>query len=209
MSGAWNDIYTGRRWSLPFRSSFARELDHRVTARSQDRFEESRRFGSLQDAARERIGRLGSEYLVTRTDGADLSPFTAAEWPGTMSTRLEPAPAAAPVTFLFGSGAFPGVDLQYGFAGRSRLPGCFCDQCAESVEENIERMSDVVASVVAGQFAEARVRRRLGHDVYRNHRYWRDLSESREEQLDPSLRDLMPRGDVTWRPWVPSPRTAS
>ena len=171
--------------------------------RHHDRFERTGRFEELQDAARTIITRLGEGYVVERTDGVNLDAYTAIEWPGARTTRLSPPPGAAAIAFLFGSGSLPGVDLHYGFAGRSLFPGCFCDECAESVEENIQRMTAVVDSVVAGHLSETRTRRLLRHDLYTSLRTGQDCSEGREDRLDPTLRDVMPRGTVRWKPWKP------
>jgi hypothetical protein len=166
-------------------------------------FNNTVRFVALQHAARHLASRLEREYVVERSDGPDLTPFIESNWPGANATRLQPDTGAAAMAFVFGDDAFPGVDLTYGFAGRSLFPGCFCDECNESVDENAQRMLDVVDSVVAGRFVERRVRRVFAHDQYHNDRIGAAYRVATTEQLDASLRAVMPRGEIIWRAWTP------
>lgn len=171
------------------------ERDHRS-------YSNSARFAELQSAVGQLIDRLERDFVTDRIDGTNLDPVLAAEWPDLPSTRLRPPPEAAALTFIFGLEDFPGVDLHYGWGGRSLFPGCFCDECAETVQENLDRLGDVIDAVIAGQFSETRQRRLFGHDRYQSHRLDRSGSEGREDRLDPELGPLMPRGTTKWRPWT-------
>ena len=70
-------------------------------------------------------------------------------------------PDCAPVTVVFTG--FPGVRVRFGKWKEEPFPNCGCDACDEDADGEIEGMTEMFESVVAGGFIEAvRIPRFLG-----------------------------------------------
>ena len=70
-------------------------------------------------------------------------------------------PDCAPVTVVFTD--FPGVRVRFGKWKEEPFPNCGCDACDEDADGEIEGMTEMFESVVAGGFIEAvRIPRFLG-----------------------------------------------
>ncbi len=113
------------------------------------------RFRPLHGAMLEIARRIGRDFDVERTEGYGLD--------GELERGLELAgpcvglrpkdPDAAPIVAAFTS--FPGLHVRFGRWHREAFPACGCDACDESVERQIERLGQMVDSVIHGRFREA------------------------------------------------------
>ena len=121
------------------------------------------RFQSLHKAALELIDRLRAEFDVEMTEGYDLSIFRIGrDRLARPSITLSPNDSAcAPITVAFTE--FPGIMVRFGKWKEEPLPNCGCDACDEDADEEIEGMTEMFESVIAGGLLEAvRIPRFLG-----------------------------------------------
>lgn len=113
------------------------------------------RFIPLHAAVLEIVGQLENDYEVERTEGygldEELERGMDLARPG---VKLIPTdPESAPIAIVFTQ--FPGLRIRLGRWYREPFPVCGCDACDESVEDEIERLSEMFGDVSAGRFREA------------------------------------------------------
>lgn len=117
------------------------------------RVSDPERFRPLHATALALLDRLTAEYDVRRTAEFELTagmrPFPHARPP----VRLAPALAgAAPIAIAFSPQ--PSLAVRYGRWRSEPFPSCACDACAETAEEEGERLRRTIEHVVAGRFRE-------------------------------------------------------
>ena len=98
---------------------------------------------------------------------------------------------------------FPGINVRYGYRGRDAFPSCGCDACDDQPDAEAERMTDVLADIVAGGFTEIRRSRSLRADTYESVLAARDGSgwSGTSGTIEPGLASIMPTGITAWPPW--------
>ena len=113
------------------------------------------RFAPLHEFVTELAGRLADEFDVERTEAYGIdSELEEHKNPARPTVRLRPRePAAAPITISFTS--FPGLFVRFGRWVRDQFPGCGCDACDESMEEEMERLQAKIDGVIEGAFQES------------------------------------------------------
>ena len=113
------------------------------------------RFRPLHTAVLAVIDRLESDFEVERAEGFGFDEkLTRGLELAREDVRLTPKdPDAAPVSVVFT--AFPGLRIRFGRWYIEPFPGCGCDACDESAEDEIERLNDMIDDVTAGRFREA------------------------------------------------------
>ena len=113
------------------------------------------RFLPLHEAALELIERLRADYDVEMTEGYDpIVSGIGEDGLARPSVRLNPSDSAcAPITVAFTN--FPGLIVKFGKWKEERFPDCGCDACDEDADEEIEYMTEIFESVIAGGFLEA------------------------------------------------------
>ena len=86
--------------------------------------------------------------------------------------------------------SFPGLVVRFGEAHLEFFPSCGCDACAETFEDEAERLSWWLDQVIAGRY------RALGEDDYE---IW-DLEGNRRAGGIQHDRNALQH----WQPWTPS-----
>jgi hypothetical protein len=111
------------------------------------------RFLPLHTFALALLDRLAVEYDVIRTDAftlmPDMTPFDQRLPPVTLTPI---ASGAAPVAIAFTT--FPSLVVRFGKWSAMGFPVCGCDACADTAEQEGERLEQLVGDVVAGRFRE-------------------------------------------------------
>ena len=118
------------------------------------------RFLPLHEAALKLMDRLKEDFDVEVTEGYDRGCLGASrEELARPTMKLSPNDAdCAPITVVFTD--FPGVKVRFGKWKEEPFPDCGCD---EDVDGEIESVTEMFESVVAGGFLEAvRIPRFLG-----------------------------------------------
>lgn len=121
---------------------------------SYSRVTDADRFRPLHALAVELLERLAESYDATRTADfeplAGQPPFEHARPPITLTPA---AATAAPISVAFTR--FPGLVVRCGRWLAESFPGCGCDACAETADEEGERLREMLRDVVAGRFRES------------------------------------------------------
>ena len=118
------------------------------------RVTDAERFRPLHSAVLDMILGLEATYDVERVEGYGLDeeleePFDLAH----PSVRLSPKdPDAAPIAVAFSD--YPGLHVRFGRWSTELFPVCGCDACDESAEDEINRVTKLVYSVIRGGFRE-------------------------------------------------------
>jgi hypothetical protein len=177
----------GRRWpELPPESAYS------VTAHPE-------RFAPIVDVASELVSSLARSYQVTRVEGG-AEAFENSD--GIVAaSRLSPEGGGAPITVA--QTAFPGVRVKVGRTAEFSFPSCGCDACDEDVEQQIERLEQLLDAVVAGRFLEAEAELGAGEPVPVLYEYsgdWGTVGGGR--QLDVAG----PSRWAAWAAWAPRAR---
>ena len=112
------------------------------------------RFQVLHTTMLSIITRLETDFDVQREDGYGLDHALEKEFGLALpSIRLIPNdPEAAPLTIIFSD--FPGLALRMGRWFDEPFPVCGCDACHDTGETEIQRLTQIVESVIAGRFRE-------------------------------------------------------
>ena len=122
------------------------------------------RFQPLHEAALRLLDRLRADFDVEMTEGYDLSVLSIGkDRLARPSITLSPNDSGcAPITVAFTD--FPGVRVRFGkWKKEEPFPDCGCDACDEDADGEIEGMTEMFESVIAGGFLEAiRIPRFLG-----------------------------------------------
>lgn len=105
------------------------------------------RYQAVVDAARGMIANLVTRYQVESTPGNWSVDFPDWTTPIGEVIRLRPR-EGAPLAVMFTE--FPGVIVRVGHWCIEPFPGCGCDDCDESPENVVERLSDLVGWAVEG-----------------------------------------------------------
>ena len=162
------------------------------------------RFRPLHDAALELLGRLENTYDVERLDGYGLDQELEVGDLARPSVKLVPrSPEAAPIVLVFT--AFPGLGARFGRWHVEHFPSCGCDACAETADDQAERLTRMVGDVTAGRFREA-IRLPLLGEGWQESAFWSSegrsssrgaISRSRARQM------LGASGQASfeWKPW--------
>ena len=134
------------------------------------RVTDAERFRTLHSATLQMIDRLEADFDVERVEGHGLDEeLESRVGLARASVRLSPVDSeAAPITVAFSD--FPGLHVRFGRWHIEPFPGCGCDACDESAEDEIERLTELVSCVTAGGFREA-VQRPLAPSIRRHGRY--------------------------------------
>ncbi|MFP3881888.1 MAG: DUF6226 family protein [Actinomycetota bacterium] len=118
------------------------------------------RFEPVVDAARRLVEQLSSDYQVTVDSRMGGFSIGSHDWGETDSETIDVTPGAgAPISIVFTS--FPGVLIRFGEWEAQAFPPCGCDACDEDPDWVVERMRELVGSVVRGRFEEQLTRRSL------------------------------------------------
>jgi len=161
------------------------------------------RYQVLHETASQQIDQLLARHALERVDGIDLDRRASRAWPESPATMLVPLGGGAPITFTFTP--FPGVMMMFGHDGHGSFPACGCDACDDDPVVEADRMTEVVADVVAGGFTETRHRHILRADVYES--LLRSVvggTVCLKGPVDSDLDPLMPPGITRWPPWTPA-----
>ena len=138
------------------------------------------RFQPLHEAALSLVDHLVSDFDVEITEGSEVGIMGISEDElARPSITLTPNDTAcAPITVAFTH--FPGVKVRFGKWKDEPFPDCGCDACDEDADGEIEGMTEMFDSVIAGEFMEAvRIPRFLGDGWVGS--ALRDLREPRAE----------------------------
>ena len=116
------------------------------------------RFRPLHDTMLDMLTTLETRFDVERVEGyglddeledTELKRLTLAR----SSIALKPTDTeAAPIVVAFTD--FPGLGIRFGRWYRDYFPGCGCDACKESAEDEIERATKLIDSLTSGGFRE-------------------------------------------------------
>ena len=172
------------------------------------------RYRPLHTAATELLNRLEREFAVDRLEGheadSDWSGVTLARSP----IRLVPHdPQCAPIIVAFTD--FPGIFLKVGSRPKELFPNCGCDACDEMPDELIEKMIEMVETVVSGGFRESmRVPWLLGDGSHESEFQFTGGGFSRRERRvrrSSALKVTGGKRHVTldWKPWPPRRTSAT
>ena len=117
------------------------------------------RFRPLHHAMLEMLDALETRFDVVRVEGygldneledTELKRIALAR----SSIALKPTDTeAAPIVVAFTD--FPGLGIRFGRWYRDYFPGCGCDACDESADGEMERLKELVDSLISGEFREA------------------------------------------------------
>lgn len=112
------------------------------------------RFRPLHQRALETVARLNSEYEIILEEGMELDGELEQGTLARPSVKLTPLQdSSASVTIAFTN--FPALRVRAGHWVIDVFPSCGCDACDEMPEEELERLTELLDSVVAGRFREA------------------------------------------------------
>jgi Family of unknown function (DUF6226) len=120
------------------------------------------------------------------------------------SIRLVPAhPTAAPLTVAFTT--FPGLRVRVGRWCSAAFPGCGCDACDETADEEATRLAAMIDEVVGGRFRESIALPRVG-DGWQEWELWspaRRISGRLQIDRDSARAMLAEIRDspIVWTPW--------
>jgi len=112
------------------------------------------RFEPLHRFAMAHLDRLQAEYEVERLDGAELDPRQkSVDWVLSAVKLIPTDTNAAPIGIVLTT--YPGLIVYCGKWAVLNFPECGCDACAETLEDEQQRLADVVDDVVGGRFMES------------------------------------------------------
>ena len=166
------------------------------------------RFRPLHSTMLEIVDRLEEGFEVERTEGygldEELEKGLVLARP---CVRLSPRdPDAAPIAVAFT--AFPGLHIRFGRWHTELFPVCGCDACAESTEDEIERLNSMVEAVTAGRFRETVQRPLIPSRGYgwTKAEFWSPVgSSSSGSRVDGRSAQRMSGGRrrlvLDWKPW--------
>ena len=154
-------------------------------------------FGPVAAAADQHVERLRRDFDVT------VTPLTAGDSrvppPATRAVLISPADGrAAPLTV--GWTDFPGVRLRYGHFGDTVIPGCGCDACAETTEECLDELSQVVTMVTRGFWERVEIGKEVWIRIQEPH------GSSGSQVLDAEQADALRVAGSQRMLWAPWPR---
>jgi Family of unknown function (DUF6226) len=111
------------------------------------------RFRPLHDFALTLLAQLHASFDVDRIEGHGLDSELEVGAVARPSVRLVPRDSkAAPVTVTFTT--FPGLRVRAGRWCTDAFPGCGCDACDETANDETIRLAEMIDEVVAGRFRE-------------------------------------------------------
>ena len=162
------------------------------------------RFAPLHALALKRVGELAAGFEVTVREGFGIDPELESVDVARPTISLTPThPAEAPLTIAFTS--FPGLRVRFGRWLTEAFPACGCDACAESFEDEAERLTWRIDQLVNGHFREW-IHARFGGRSYRAHEF---TSSDRTSGGETLIHEVTPevrasRGvSVAWAAWTP------
>jgi hypothetical protein len=111
------------------------------------------RFRPLHDFALTLLAQLHASFAVDRIEGDGPDSELAIGDFARASLRLVPRDStAAPLAVTFTT--FPGLRIRAGRWCTAAFPGCGCDACDESANDEMVRLAEMIDDVVAGRFRE-------------------------------------------------------
>jgi Family of unknown function (DUF6226) len=111
------------------------------------------RFRPLHDFALTLLAQLHASFDVDRIEGHGLDSELEVGAVARPSVRLVPRDSkAAPVTVTFTT--FPGLRVRAGRWCTDVFPGCGCDACDETANDETIRLAEMIDAVAAGRFRE-------------------------------------------------------
>ncbi len=171
-----------------------------------EQFTNPERFKPLHDWALEIMARLRSEYAVALEEGIGLDAELERSPLSRPTMRLTPlAESCAPVTIAFND--FPGLEVRVGRWVTQRFPTCGCDECDETPEEELESLTELLDSVVAGRFRES-MRLHPDGPGWSSREFWNGDGRSSGGALVSREKAAQILGGqaeiaVEWMPWPP------
>jgi hypothetical protein len=111
------------------------------------------RFRPLHDFALTLFAQLHASFDVDRIEGYGVDSELEVGDLARRSVRLVPRDStAAPLAVTFTT--FPGLRIRAGRWCTAAFPGCGCDACAETANDEMVRLAEMIDDVVAGRFRE-------------------------------------------------------
>ena len=117
------------------------------------RFTNPERFRPLHDFALTLLAQLHASFDVDRIEGHGVDSELEVGDLARPSVRLVPRDStAAPLAVTFTT--FPGLRIRAGRWFTAPFPGCGCDACDETANDETVRLAEMIDDVVAGRFRE-------------------------------------------------------
>ena len=162
------------------------------------------RFAPLHALALKRVAELATGFEVVVREGFGIDPALERVGAARPTISLTPVnPAEAPLTLAFT--AFPGLGARFGQWLTAAFPGCGCDACDESFEDEAERFTWHVDQLINGHFREW-IHVKFGGRFYSAHEFWsperRSAGETLIHEVTPEIRASRSVARA-WAPWTP------
>jgi hypothetical protein len=163
------------------------------------------RFRPLHNVALKMLEQLQDAFNVERSEGYGLDSELEVGNLARPSVRLVPRdPNAAPLAIAFTT--FPGLRIRVGRWLTDRFPGCGCDACDETVDDEATRLAELVDNVTAGRFRES-VSVPVDGNGWQESEYWLPSGHrySSRSLVDRArAREMLAgseRWSIEWGPW--------